>query len=174
MTSSRRAPRSRSRWPTLLVVAVLAVVTAGCQTVVGTTATVRSIQQETGALDVQVRAPDPTGDEVVVRYSSRHSQPQEVRAEAERVAQVLWRELPLHFDRAVLEPRGAPAGVDEVVYPRDELQEQFGPRDSDLDQSLLEAIAPFLLAALAVLVLVVVLVVVLVRRSRSDASPGQP
>jgi hypothetical protein len=90
MTSLRRAMCSRFGWPTLL--AILVVVTAGCQTVVGTTETVRSIQQETGALDVQVRTPDPTGDEVVVRYSSQHGQARDVRAEAERVAEVLWRE----------------------------------------------------------------------------------
>lgn len=168
--ASTRRRSAAQRTSAVSVLAVLAVLTAGCQTVVGTTETVRSIQQEVGALDVQVVTPDPSGERVVVRYSSQHSDEQAVRAEAERVAEVTWRELPLQFDRAVLEPRGAPAGVQTVSYSREELQQQFGPRDPALDQGLLEAVARFDVAALVVIILVIVLVVVLLRRSRADGS----
>lgn len=168
---SRRAPFRPSRragaWR-VLVAATLVALLGGCQLIAGTAETVSRINQRTGALDVSINLEGERGQTVRVEYGTEQADAEAVRAEADDVAEVVWDDLPVHVERVILEPRGAPAGVEAVTYERAELESRFGARDPDLDEDVRGAVAPVVLGAVVILLVAglatAVLATILTRR----------
>jgi hypothetical protein len=166
-------PAPRHRAPTrrralAMLVAAAAFLLAGCELATGTVRTATELQQAgignpnlnydggTASLDYD---PDPD--------------PLEARAEQDRAAAIIWRNLPFRIDRIVVTPSGGL--VPPRQYPRAELEQVLGPRPADLDRSVEDiarrATLIAAVVALVVLVLIILVIVLVVRAVRRRPTP---
>jgi hypothetical protein len=172
MTNPGARGRLAVGWRWLAAVAVAVVLLAGCELATGTVRTATELQ------DAGIRNPnlDYADGEARIEYDPA-SGPLERRAEQDRAAEVVWRNLPFRLDRIVVTARGGL--LDQRDYPREVLEARFGPRPEGLDRSpgeiarraLLWATVGGLLFLIAV-VLIIVLVVRAVRRRPTPQPAG--
>jgi hypothetical protein len=177
--SDMTEPAPRHRAPTrrralAMLVAAAAFLLAGCELATGTVRTATELQQAgirnpnlnygrdgTATLDYD---PDPA--------------PIAARAEQDRAAEIIWRNLPFRIERIVVRPDGGLVPPRE--YSRAQLEQALGPRPADLDRSVEDIArratliaAVVALVVLALIILVIVLVVRAVRR-RPAPQPAGP
>jgi hypothetical protein len=172
---TQAAPRRSGRWWPWLV-AVAALLLAGCDTASGYVGTLLELDQA----GIHNPSIDSSGDQVTLAYDSTASA-DELTGEEDRAAEVIWRHLPLRFSTLEVDPRR-----DEPrSYSREELQGRFGPRPARLDKgqgdieadlrntwrNVLRAVAIGLVLLLGLVALVIVLVVRAVRRRPPAAPP---
>ena len=170
------APRRRvaSRWPTLLLLAAAVAALTGCELATGTVRTATELQ------DAGIRDPNLQYEDGVARLEyDADPNPFQARAEQDRAAEVIWRNLPFRIDRISVRSSSSdfPARRE---YPRAVLEQRFGPRPDNLDRSASDIARRAVLIAgvvalvvLAAVVLIIVLVVRAVRR-RPTPQPGGP
>jgi hypothetical protein len=172
----RNGAATRRRW--LALFAVSMVLLAGCEFATGTVRTVTELR------DAGIRNPNLQFDNGVARLEYDSSTgPLDRRAEQDRAAEVMWRNLPFRVDEISVRSRGDGFLDTQRTYPRPALESMFGPRPAGLDRepgdvarrALLWVTVGGLLVLLAV-VLIIVLVVRAVRRRPSPppAGYGQP
>ena len=163
------APRRRppTRWRVLVLVAA-AILLTGCELATGTVRTATQLR------DAGIRNPDLHYDNGVatLRYDADPN-PLEARAEQDRAATIIWRNLPFRIDRITVVADGAfPNRRD---YPRALLEQQLGPRPARLDRSVADIARRATLIAVAValvlLVLIVVVILLVVRAVRRQPTP---
>jgi hypothetical protein len=164
------APRHRgpARWRLLALVAA-AVLLAGCDLATGTVKTATELQR------AGIDNPNLHYDNGVARLEyDADPNPLEARAEQDRAARIIWRNLPFRIERISVVANGAgfPGRRD---YPRALLEQQLGPRPARLDRSVSDiARRAGLIAsavALVVLILIVVVIVLVVRAVRRRPAP---
>jgi hypothetical protein len=165
------APRDRAvtRWRTLLLLAAVVAVLAGCELATGTVRTATELQ------DAGIRNPNLQydGDVATLEYDA-DTNPLEARAEQDRAAEVIWRNLPFRIELITVAPRG---GVlqDRRDYPRALLERRFGPRPANLDRSVSDiarrTAVIAVLIAVVLLVVAVVVIVLVVRAVRRQPTP---
>jgi hypothetical protein len=161
-------PRRRvTRWRVLVLLAA-AVLLAGCELATGTVRTASQLQ------DAGIRNPNLQYDNGVatLRYDADPN-PLDARAEQDRAAAIIWRNLPFRIDRITVIADGAfPNRRD---YPRALLEQELGPRPANLDRSVADIARRATLIAVAValvlMVLVVVVIVLVMRAVRRRPSP---
>ena len=173
MTNPGARGRLAVGWRWLAAVAAAVVLLAGCELATGTVRTATELQ------DAGIRNPDLQYDngEARIEYDPSTG-PLERRAEQDRAAGIVWRNLPFRLDRITVTARGGGL-LDQRDYPREVLEASFGPRPEGLDRSpgeiarraLLWATIGGLLFLLAV-VLIIVLVVRAVRRRPTPQPAG--
>jgi hypothetical protein len=173
MTNPGARGRPAAGWRWLAAVAAAVVLLAGCELATGTVRTATELQ------DAGIRNPDLQYDngEARIEYDPS-SGLLERRAEQDRAAEIVWRNLPFRLDRITVTARGGGL-LDQRDYPREVLEANFGPRPEGLDRSpgeiarraLLWATIGGLLFLLAV-VLIIVLVVRAVRRRPTPQPAG--
>jgi hypothetical protein len=173
MTNPGARGRLAVGWRWLAAVAAAVVLLAGCELATGTVRTATELQ------DAGIRNPDLQYDngEARIEYDPSTG-PLERRAEQDRAAEIVWRNLPFRLDRITVTARGGGL-LDQRDYPREVLEASFGPRPEGLDRSpgeiarraLLWATIGGLLFLLAV-VLIIVLVVRAVRRRPTPQPAG--
>ena len=152
---------------------LLAMLLAGCSLVKGAVEMQQDIQA-LGVTDVSVNHNVTNGtDTVQIGYTSAKTDEQSVGQETGQIQRVVWTKYPSPIDVmevTVRAPQAGPGGSGVVTATRAELEEAFGPRPADLDESPGNEILGGLLIAglvfLLFIILVIVLIVVLVRRSR--------
>jgi hypothetical protein len=172
MTHPASPGRGTTRWRGLVLVAAAVVVLAGCQLATGTVRTATELQ------DAGIRNPDLQydGGEARLEYDSGAG-PLQLRAEQDRAAGIIWRNLPFRVDQITVTQRDGFAGA-RRSYPRPLLERQFGPRPAGLDRSPSQlarrAILLATVVATLVLLAVVVIIVLVVRalRRRPPPPPG--
>jgi hypothetical protein len=170
------APRHRTptRWRALALLAAAAVLLAGCELATGTVRTASELQRA-GIRDPNLRY---DGGVATLDYDA-DPDPLAARAEQDRAAAIIWRNLPFRIERIAVTSRGGgfPTRRD---YPRALLERQLGPRPAGLDRSVTDIArrASLIAAAVALvlLVLIVVVIVLVVRavRRRPAAQPAGP
>jgi hypothetical protein len=165
-----RAPRRRAvtRWRALALLAA-AVLLAGCELATGTVRTATELQH------AGIRNPNLqyNGGVATLEFDADPN-PLEARAEQDRAAAVIWRNLPFRIDRITVTANGG-AFPSRRDYPRALLEQELGPRPANLDRSVSDIARRVTLIATAValvlLVLVVVVVLLVVRAVRSRPTP---
>jgi hypothetical protein len=173
MTNPGARGRLAAGWRWLAAVAAAVVLLAGCELATGTVRTATELQ------DAGIRNPNIQYEngEARIDYDPATG-PLERRAEQDRAAEIVWRNLPFRLERITVAARGG--GLrDQGDYPREVLEARFGPRPEGLDRSpgdiarraLLWAAVGGLLFLLAV-VLIIVLVVRAVRRRPTPQPAG--
>jgi hypothetical protein len=168
MTDPARRHRTVTRRRALLLLAVAAVLLAGCDLATGTVRTATELQK--AGIDNPHLDYDRSGT-ATLDYDADPN-PLEARAEQDRAAAIIWDNLPFRIDRITVNAKG---GVfpGRREYPRALLEQQLGPRPANLDRSVSDiarrASLIAVLVALVVLALIVVVVVVVVRAVRRPA-----
>jgi hypothetical protein len=172
------APRHRAvtRWRTLVLVAMAAAVLTGCDLATGTVRTATELQK--AGIDNPNLNYD--GGTATLDYDADPN-PLEARDEQDRAAEIIWGNLPFRIERITVTSDGG-AFPTRRVYPRELLEQQFGPRPANLDRSVEDIARRATLIAgivglvvLALIVLVIVLVVRAVRRRPpAQPAPGWP
>jgi hypothetical protein len=164
------APRRRTvpRWRALVLLAA-AILLAGCELATGTVRTATELQ------DAGIRNPDLQYDNGVARLRfDADPNPLEARAEQDRAAAIIWRNLPFRIDRIVVTADGG-AFPNRRDYPRALLEQRLGPRPADLDRSVGDIARRATLIAVAVgvvlLVAIIVIIVLVVRAVRRRPAP---
>jgi hypothetical protein len=157
------------RW--LAAVAAAVVLLAGCELATGTVRTATELQ------DAGIRNPDLQYDngEARIEYDPS-SGLLERRAEQDRAAEIVWRNLPFRLDRIAVTARGGGL-LDQRDYPRELLEARFGPRPEGLDRSPGEIARRVVLWATVgglLFLFAVVLIIVLVVRAVRRRPPPQP
>jgi hypothetical protein len=167
------APRRRAvtRWRTLALVVAAAAALAGCELATGTVRTATELQ-EAGIRDPNLQYEDGVAD---LEYDADPN-PLQARAEQDRAAEIIWRNLPFRIDRIVVSPSsGSGDFLPRRDYPRAVLEQRFGPRPDDLDRSASDiarrAVLVAGIVALVLLVLVVLIIVLVVRAIRRRPAP---
>jgi hypothetical protein len=174
--AGRRAGRRLGRW--LGLVAVTAVLAAGCGFASGMLRTANALRE------AGIDNPDITGGDarVTVTYDT-HASESDLPAEQDRVAEVIWRNLPFRFSELAVTPRGAtspPGGT--RTYSREELMARLGPRPSSLDNTgrdveasvratVRNVVIGLIAGGIVLLALVTLIIVLLVRASRRARPP---
>jgi hypothetical protein len=164
------APRHRpvTRWRALALL-VAAVLLAGCELATGTVRTATELQ------DAGIRNPNLkyNGGVATLEYDADPN-PLEARAEQDRAAAVIWRNLPFRIDRITITSDGG-AFPSRRDYPRALLEQELGPRPANLDRSVNDIARRATLIAVAValvlLVLIVVVILLVVRAIRRRPTP---
>jgi hypothetical protein len=156
------------RWRALVLVAVAAALLAGCDLATGTVRTATELEE------AGIRNPNLQYDEGTATLEfDADPNPLEARAEQDRAAAVIWRNLPFRIDEIVVTADGGV--IPSREYPRALLEQQLGPRPADLDRSVEDiarrATLIALVVAVVVLVLVVVVIVLVVRAVRRRPTP---
>jgi hypothetical protein len=154
------------RW---LVLAAAAALLAGCELATGTVRTATELQ------DAGIRNPDIQYERNVARIEyDPTGGPLQRRAEQDRAAEIVWRNLPFPLDRVTIVARGG-GPLDRRDYPRAALEARFGPRPAGLDRSAGDAARRVLLwaavAGLLFLLAAVVTIVLVVRALRRQPPP---
>jgi hypothetical protein len=163
------APRRRTVTTRLLVLLAAAALVAGCELATGTVRTASELQ------DAGIRNPNLQYDNGVatLRYDADPN-PLEARAEQDRAAAVIWRNLPFRIDRITVIADGG-AFPNRRDYPRALLEQELGPRPANLDRSVADIARRATLIAVAValvlMVLIVVVIVLVVRAVRRRPTP---
>jgi len=160
-------------------VAVTAVLAAGCSFASG------MLRTTTALREAGIDNPDIAGGNgrVTVTYDAHASGP-DLPAEQDRVAGVIWRNLPFRFSELAVTPRGAspPPSAGTRTYTREELEARLGPRPSGLDNTArdIEAsarttvrnvIIGLIVGGIVLLALVTLIIVLVVRASRRARPP---
>jgi hypothetical protein len=168
------APRhpTVTRWRTLVLVALAAAVLAGCDLATGTVRTATELQR------AGIHNPNLNydGGTATLDYDADPN-PLDARAEQDRAAEIIWRNLPFRIERIVITSDSG-AFPNRRVYSREELEQQLGPRPANLDRSVQDiarrATVIAGVVALVVLVLIVLVIVLVVRavRRRPPAPAG--
>jgi hypothetical protein len=168
MTHPAQGHRTVTRWRALALLAA-AVLLAGCQLATGTVRTATRLQ------DAGVSNPNlHYNDGVATLEYDADPNPLEARAEQDRAAAVIWRNLPFRIDRITVVADGGtfPSRRD---YPRALLERQLGPRPAGLDRSVADIVRQTTLIAAAValvlMVLVVVVILLVLRAVRGRPTP---
>jgi hypothetical protein len=171
------APRhlTVTRWRTLVLVTMVAALLAGCDLATGTVRTATELQR--AGIDNPNLNYD--GGTATLRYDA-DPDPLDARAEQDRAAEIIWRNLPFRVERIVITSDSG-AVPTRRVYSREELEERLGPRPADLDRSVEDIARRATLIAgvvglvvLVLIVLVIVLVVRAVRRRPAQPAPAWP
>jgi hypothetical protein len=162
-----------TRWRTLVLVAMAAVVLAGCDLATGTVRTATELQR--AGIDNPNLNYD--GGTATLDYDADPS-PLDARAEQDRAAAIIWRNLPFRIERIVITSDSGAVPI-RREYPRGLLEERLGPRPANLDRSVEDIARRATLIAgvvglvvLVLIVLVIVLVVRAVRRRPSQPAPA--
>jgi hypothetical protein len=169
MTDPARRDRAATRRRMLAVIAAAVVLLAGCELATGRVRTANELR-EAGIRDPNLQYSNGVA---TLEYDADPN-PLEARAEQDRAARVIWRNLPFRIDRiSVISGRGAfPTRRD---YPRALLERELGPRPANLDRSAAEiarrAVLIAILVAAVLLVAVVLIIVLVVRAVRPRPSP---
>ena len=167
------APRHRTatRWRALVLVAMAAAVLAGCDLATGTVRTAAELQKA----GIDNPNLNYKGGTATLDYDADPN-PLEARAEQDRAAAIIWRNLPFRIDWITISSDGG-AFPTRREYPRELLEQRLGPRPANLDRSV-EDIArrATLIAGIVGLVVLglIVLVIVLVVRAVRRRPPAQP
>jgi hypothetical protein len=169
-TMTDPAPRHRTatRWRALVLLAAAAVLVAGCELATGTIRTATELE------DAGIRNPNLQYDGGVATLEyDPDPNPLDARAEQDRAAAVIWRNLPFRIEQiTIIGDRG---GFPSREYPRALLERELGPRPADLDRSADDiarrAILIALVVGLVLLVLIVVVIVLVVRAVRRRPTP---
>jgi hypothetical protein len=170
MTDPARRGGAVTRWRMLVLIAAAAALLAGCELATGTVRTVTELR------DAGIRNPNLQYDNGVATLEyDADPNPLEARAEQDRAAEVIWRNLPFRIDQITIASGGGDFRA-RNDYPRALLEREFGPRPAGLDRSPSDVVrrAVLIASVVAVLVLVaVVLIIVLVVRAvrRRPAPP---
>jgi hypothetical protein len=165
------APRHRTvtRWRALVLLAMAAVLLAGCDLATGTVRTATELQKA----GIDNPNLDYDGGTATLEYDADPN-PLEARTEQDRAAAIIWENLPFRIDRITVTARGG-GFPSRREYPRALLEQQLGPRPAKLDRSVSDiARRASLIAvavALVVLVLIIVVVVLVVRAVRRQPAP---
>jgi hypothetical protein len=166
-------PAPRHRAPTrrralAMLLAAAAFLLAGCELATGTVRTATELQQA-GISDPNLNY---NGGTASLDYDP-DPDPLEARAEQDRAAAIIWRNLPFRIDRIVVTPSGGL--LPPRQYPRAELEQALGPRPADLDRSMEDiarrAALIAVVVALVVLVLIILVIVLVVRAVRRRPTP---
>jgi predicted small secreted protein len=171
MPTSTVLRRKRALLP--IAVVLLAVVLSGCSLVKGAVEMQQDIEA-LGVTDVSVNHNVTNGTATLqIGYTSAKTDEQSVGQETGQIQRTAWTKYPAAFDvmeLTVRAPQAGPGGSGVVTATRAELEEAFGPRPAELDESpageILGGLAIFGLVVLLFIILAIVLIVVLVRRSR--------
>jgi hypothetical protein len=170
MSGPARHRRGVARWRTLVLVAVAAALLAGCDLATGTVRTATELE-EAGIRNPNLNYERETAT-ATLEFDADPN-PLEARAEQDRAAAVIWRNLPFRIDAIAVTPDGV--GLPSREYPRALLEQQLGPRPAGLDRSVDDiarrAIWIAVAVALVVLVLIIVVVVLVVRAVRRRPTP---
>jgi hypothetical protein len=165
------APRHRpvTRWRALVLLVTAAALLAGCELATGTVQTASELQ-EAGLRNPNL---DYDGGTATLEYDADPN-PLEARAEQDRAAEIIWRNLPFRIEQITVIANGA-AFPSRRDYPRAVLQEQFGPRPADLDRSVediaRQATLIAVVVALVLLLLIILVIVLVVRAVRRRPAP---
>ena len=167
------APRHRTvtRWRALVLLVTAAALLAGCELATGTVQTASELQK------AGIRNPNLNydGGTATLEYDADPN-PLEARAEQDRAAAIIWRNLPFRIEQITVTSDGG-AFPSRRDYPRAVLEERFGPRPADLDRSVgdIARQATLIAGAVAlVLLLLIILVIVLVVRAVRRRPAPQP
>ena len=164
------APRHRTvtRWRALALLAA-AILLAGCELATGTVRTATQLQ-DAGISNPNLRY---NAGVATLEYDADPN-PLEARAEQDRAAAVIWRNLPFRIDRITVIGDGG-AFPSRRDYPRALLEQQLGPRPAGLDRSVTDIARRATLIALAValvlMVLIVVVILLVLRAVRGRPTP---
>jgi hypothetical protein len=170
-TMTEPAPRHRpvTRWHALALLVTAAALLAGCELATGTVQTASELQE------AGIRNPNLNydGGTATLEYDADPN-PLEARAEQDRAAAIIWRNLPFRIEQITVIANGA-AFPSRRDYPREVLQEQFGPRPADLDRSVEDIARQATLiagvVALVLLLLIILVIVLVVRAVRRRPAP---
>jgi hypothetical protein len=170
-TMTEPAPRHRpmTRWRALVLLVTAAALLAGCELATGTVQTASELQE------AGIRNPNLNydGGTATLEYDADPN-PLEARAEQERAAAIIWRNLPFRIEQITVIANGG-AFPSRRDYPRAVLQEQFGPRPADLDRSVEDIARQATLiagvVALVLLLLIILVIVLVVRAVRRRPAP---
>jgi hypothetical protein len=169
MTEPASRHRPAPRWRALVLLVTAAALLAGCELATGTVQTASELQ------DAGIRNPNLSydGGTATLEYDAAPN-PLEARAEQDRAAAVIWRNLPFRIEQITVTSNGGefPSRRD---YPRAVLEEQLGPRPADLDRSVEDIARQATLiagvVALVLLLLIVLVIVLVVRAVRRRPAP---
>jgi hypothetical protein len=169
MTDPALRDRAVTRWRTLVLIAAAVALLAGCDLATGTVRTATELQE------AGIRNPNLNySNGVATLEYDADPNPLEARAEQDRAAEVIWRNLPFRIDRITVTSNGG-AFTNRRDYPRALLERQLGPRPADLDRSAGDiarrAALIAVVVAVVVLALVVLIIVLVVRAVRRRPSP---
>jgi hypothetical protein len=152
-----------------LALLVAAILLAGCELATGTVRTATQIQ-EAGIRNPNLQY---NGGVATLEYDADPN-PLEARAEQDRAAAIIWKNLPFRIDRITVTSDGG-AFPSRRDYPRALLEQRLGPRPANLDRSVSDIARRATLIAVAValvlLVLIVVVILLVVRAVRSRPTP---
>jgi hypothetical protein len=168
MTDAALRRRTVTRWRVLAVLAV-AVLLAGCDLATGAVRTTTRLQE------AGIRNPNLHYNRGVATLEyDADPNPLEARAEQDRAAAIIWRNLPFRIDRITVTSDGG-AFPSRRDYPRALLEQELGPRPADLDRSVSDiarrATLIVVAVALVLLALIVVVILLVVRAVRSRPTP---
>ena len=167
---TRPVPRhpTVTRWRALALLAA-AIRVAGCELATGTVRTATRLQ------DAGISNPNlHYNDGVATLEYDADPNPLDARAEQDRAAAVIWRNLPFRIDRITVIGDGG-AFPSRRDYPRALLEQQLGPRPAGLDRSVTDIARRATLIAVAValvlMVLIVVVILLVMRAVRARPTP---
>ncbi len=172
----------RRRLAAVLAVLCCGLVLGGCGFIDGMLETEDALA-DAGFRDATVSFNSSNGIEsVYVDWTASAETSEGLRAESLRVAEVVWRVAPLKMDLVETDPTVRFA-IDAVqvgtVFPRAQLESEFGPRPPGLDKEFselmnLRAIGLGVVLAVLLFLGIIVLVIVLVVRSSRKNRAAQP
>ncbi len=171
-------PRA-GRW--LCLVAVAAVLVAGCSFASGMIRTLTALE------DAGIHNPDITGssDRVTLTYNSNVGE-SGVSDEQDRAAEIIWDNFPLRFSELTVIARSGSTGSSaEETYSRLDLEEKLGPRPAGLDNTTGDVeqaardtarnvVIGLVIGGTVLLALVVLVIVLVVRATRRRPSAPPP
>jgi len=167
---TRPVPRhpTVTRWRALALLAA-AILLAGCELATGTVRTATRLQ------DAGISNPNlHYNDGVATLEYDADPNPLDARAEQDRAAAIIWRNLPFRIDRITVIGDGG-AFPSRRDYPRALLEQQLGPRPAGLDRSVTDIARRATLIAVAValvlMVLIVVVILLVMRAVRARPTP---
>jgi hypothetical protein len=169
MTEPASRHRPATRWRALVLLVTAAALLAGCELATGTVQTASELR------DAGIRNPNLNydGGTATLEYDADPN-PLEARAEQERAAAVIWRNLPFRIEQITVTSNGG-AFPSRRDYPRAVLEERLGPRPADLDRSVGDIARQATLiagvVALVLLLLIILVIVLVVRAVRRRPAP---
>lgn len=177
-----RAVARRRGWAAAFLLVFCGLVLGGCGAIEGMLDTEEALVAA-GFRDPEVSFESINGlDTVYVSWDAGAETAEGLRDESLEAAGVVWRVAPLRMDVVETDPRVSfPIDSVEVgtVYPRAQLEAEYGPRPAELDKPLTELmnlreIGIGIVVAVLLFIGLIVLVVVLVVRSSRKKRAAQP